>query len=79
MAYLLLFQTFVLIIESQRKNWLGGMKVNGENVTGFDGLSQQLIQNFSLLETGQLTQTISLNAHTSINRNLMLSIWQLND
>jgi len=45
----------------------------------FDGLSQQLAQHFSLLETNELTQTLALNAHSSINKKLSVSIWRLND
>jgi len=64
---------------TDKNNWLGGIKVNGENVTGFDGLCQQLTLNFSLLETNELTQSLRLNAHTSISKKLSISIWRLND
>lgn len=61
---------------TQKSNWLGGIKVNGENVTGFDGLTQQLLPHFNLLETEQLSQVIPVNSHSSITKNLQVSIWQ---
>jgi hypothetical protein len=64
---------------TDKKNWLGGVKVNGENVTGFDGLSAQLSAHFSCLETTDFTQIISVNSTTSITKKLQVSLWQLND
>jgi putative 4-mercaptohistidine N1-methyltranferase len=64
---------------TDKKNWLGGVKINGENVTGFDGLSAKLSAHFNCLETTDFTQVISINSTTSITKNLQISLWQLND
>ena len=63
--------------QANKKTWLGGIKVNGENVTGFDGLSSILSPHFNLLEQHQLTRSIKIN-----RRNFTLSfphctVWQL--
>jgi putative 4-mercaptohistidine N1-methyltranferase len=63
--------------QTAKENWLGGIKVNGENVTGFDGLSLLLAPNFTLLEQHQLTRPIKINRR---NFNLsfpQLTVWQL--
>ncbi|MEY8214847.1 MAG: 5-histidylcysteine sulfoxide synthase, partial [Colwellia sp.] len=60
-----------------KNNWVGGMKVNGENVTGFEGVSSILKSHFNLLEQHQLTQVIKINPRR-FNLNLPhLTVWQL--
>jgi len=62
---------------TSKNNWLGGIKVNGENVTGFEGMSTILTSHFNLLEQHQLTQIIQMN-HRCFNLNLPhLTVWQL--
>jgi 5-histidylcysteine sulfoxide synthase/putative 4-mercaptohistidine N1-methyltranferase len=60
-----------------KNNWLGGLKVNGENVTGFDGLSEQLTTHFNLIEQQELTRVIQTNQRNFILKRPQLSIWQL--
>jgi 5-histidylcysteine sulfoxide synthase/putative 4-mercaptohistidine N1-methyltranferase len=60
-----------------KNNWLGGLKVNGENVTGFDGLSEQLATHFNLVEQQELTRVIQTNQRNFILKRPQLSIWQL--
>lgn len=60
-----------------KNNWVGGMKVNGENVTGFEGVSTILKSHFNLLEQHELTQVIKINQRR-FNLNLPhLTVWQL--
>ncbi|MCW8831988.1 MAG: 5-histidylcysteine sulfoxide synthase [Colwellia sp.] len=63
--------------QADKNTWLGGVKINGENVTGFEGLSAILSNHFTLLEQHQLTRTLKVN-----RRNFQLSfphmtVWQL--
>ena len=64
---------------TDKRNWLGGVKVNGENVTGFDGLSAKLHAHFTCLETTDLTQVVTINSTTSMSISLQVSVWKLND
>ena len=60
-----------------KSNWLGGLKVNGENVTGFDGLSALLVPHFNLIEQQQLTRVIQINLRKFTLSFPQLSVWQL--
>ncbi|MDO6444577.1 5-histidylcysteine sulfoxide synthase [Colwellia sp. 1_MG-2023] len=60
-----------------KDKWLGGIKVNGENVTVFDGISQLLLPNFTLETTTTLQQTVAINAHQNQQNSIMISVWQL--
>lgn len=62
---------------TSKENWLGGLKVNGENVTGFEGLSLALRQNFNLLDQQQLTRPIKINRRNFTLSFPHLSVWQL--
>ena len=61
---------------TDKRKWLGGIKVNGENVTGFDGLSQCLGDHFTLLEQQELRQLISINRRNVKMSNKHLTVWQ---
>ena len=63
--------------QTAKNNWLGGIKVNGENFTGFDGLSAQLIPNFNLIKQHQLTRPIKINRRNFTLSFPQLSVWQL--
>jgi len=63
--------------QTAKNNWLGGIKVNGENVTGFDGLSSLLAPNFNLLEQHQLTRPIKTNRRNFTLSFPQLTVWQL--
>ncbi len=60
-----------------KENWLGGLKINGENVTGFEGLSLTLAPHFNLLEQQQLTRLIKINRRNFTLSFPHLSVWQL--
>ncbi|XQW84391.1 5-histidylcysteine sulfoxide synthase [Thalassotalea piscium] len=59
-----------------KDNWLGGIKVNGENLTGFDGLQNQLNDDFELVSQTPLTKINQLNQHQSIMTSLDVSVWR---
>lgn len=63
--------------KTTKENWLGGLKINGENVTGFDGLSLALSPKFSLLKQQQLTRAIKINRRNFTLSFPHLSVWQL--
>ncbi|NQY88510.1 MAG: 5-histidylcysteine sulfoxide synthase [Colwellia sp.] len=63
--------------QTSKDNWLGGLKINGENVTGFEGLSLALIPHFNLLEQQQLTRPIKINRRNFTLSFPHLSVWQL--
>ncbi|MCO4799988.1 MAG: 5-histidylcysteine sulfoxide synthase [Colwelliaceae bacterium] len=64
---------------TDKNKWLGGVKINGENVTVFDGISQVLSSKFSLVTTSSLVQILRLNANQSQNNLIELSVWQIKD
>lgn len=62
---------------TEKTKWLGGIKVNGENVTSFEGMSNILADKFSLLAQQQLTQMTKVNQRKIIVSFPELSVWQL--
>ena len=62
---------------TSKGNWLGGLKINGENVTGFEGLSLALTQHFSLVDQQQLARPIEINRRNFTLSFPHLSVWQL--
>ena len=63
--------------QTSKDNWLGGLKINGENVTGFEGLSLALTPHFTLIEQQQLTRPIQINKRNFTLSFPHLSVWQL--
>ncbi|MCI2283351.1 putative 4-mercaptohistidine N1-methyltransferase [Colwellia sp. MSW7] len=59
-----------------KENWLGGIKVNGENVTGFDGLHNQLTEHFTLINQQPLTTINTLNSHQTISTLIDVTVWK---
>ena len=59
-----------------KDKWLGGVKLNGENVTGFAGLSTLLKPHFSLLAEHELTKQVCINHRLSQQSLLHVTIWQ---
>ena len=55
---------------------LGGIKVNGENVTGFEGVRQQLSEHFDLVETSQLTRVLKFADRKFSVTQPELSVWR---
>jgi len=61
---------------TSKDKWLSGIKVNGENVTGFDGIAQRLSNDFTFLEKGNLMQSLKLNRYQTINKHIEVTVWQ---
>ncbi|WP_448569789.1 5-histidylcysteine sulfoxide synthase [Thalassotalea ganghwensis] len=64
---------------TEKPNWLGGIKVNGENVTGFDGLSEQLKTHFSFVKRYELMQKKRFNRRCLTTTALDVTVWQKRD
>jgi 5-histidylcysteine sulfoxide synthase/putative 4-mercaptohistidine N1-methyltranferase len=62
---------------TEKENWLGGIKVNGENLNGFDGLSLQLADEFDFLDEYSLTRVIKINQCTYTVTTTQMTVWQL--
>ncbi|WDE08117.1 5-histidylcysteine sulfoxide synthase [Thalassomonas viridans] len=62
---------------TDKSKWLGGIKVNGENVTGFDGLQQCLTGRFTLLEQQEITRVLRSNRRHYQVSELQLTVWRL--
>jgi len=62
---------------ADKMHWLGGLKVNGENMSGFDGMSELLSKHFILLEQTTLIEKICLSRNKKVNTELSFSVWQL--
>lgn len=58
---------------------IGGIKVNGENVTGFDGLSLLLQDSFTFLAEHQLSRVLKRNQRNFHLSFPHLTVWQKNN
>lgn len=61
---------------SPKDKWLGGVKVNGENLTLADGVSQKLSSSFEQLASGQLTKVVPLNQNNYNVTQLDITLWK---
>lgn len=59
-----------------KEHWLGGIKVNGENVTGFDGLHNQLSKYFTFITQENLTTVNKINSHQVVSTKIDVTVWQ---
>ena len=59
-----------------KNKWIGGIKVNGENVTGFDGLTEQLSDHFNLLEEQTIPRVLLNNQREFIVSNIHYTVWK---
>jgi 5-histidylcysteine sulfoxide synthase/putative 4-mercaptohistidine N1-methyltranferase len=64
--------------KTSKEKWLGGTKVNGENLTGFEALSQQLQPQFSLIAKRDITQVLRVNQRQSQITQCEITAWRLN-
>ncbi|MGB1092906.1 MAG: putative 4-mercaptohistidine N1-methyltransferase, partial [Oceanobacter sp.] len=62
---------------TQSENWLGGYKVNGENVTGRDGLQLLLGSNFELVGERQIASAQWQNSRKFEVELCELTLWKL--
>lgn len=64
---------------TDKTKWLGGQKINGENLTGFEALTALLSKNFTLVDEQEVTQIIKTNTRHFTVVQPHLTIWQLKD
>ncbi|MBU2894545.1 5-histidylcysteine sulfoxide synthase [Colwellia sp. D2M02] len=64
---------------TDKAKWLGGKKINGENVTGFEALSESLSKYFTLLDKQTLTQVYEKRQRHFTVVQPQLTVWQLNN
>lgn len=62
---------------TDKSNWLSGIKVNGENVSGLDGLSLILSEKFNLVTQQELTRVLKENQRNFNVSQSELTVWQL--
>lgn len=62
---------------TDKTKWFGGIKVNGENVTGREGLSQLLSSHFDFIEQHQVTQELAQDSRNVSISQKQLSVWRL--
>jgi len=63
---------------TDKRKWIGGIKINGENVTGFDGLQAHLSSHFTLLDEQDLPKVLVNNGRQHIMSTIHITVWQLN-
>jgi 5-histidylcysteine sulfoxide synthase/putative 4-mercaptohistidine N1-methyltranferase len=63
--------------QTVKSNWLGGLKINGENVSGFEGVSELLRPHFNLIDQQELTRIVQVNQRNFRLSCPQLSVWQL--
>jgi len=63
--------------KTQQEKWLGGIKVNGENLTGFEGLSLKLSKEFDLLEQQEIPRILKTNQRNFTVSQSHITVWQL--
>lgn len=59
-----------------KNKWIGGLKVNGENVTGFDGLTEHLVPHFTLLADKDIPRVLLNNCREYLVSNIHFTVWQ---
>lgn len=64
---------------TDKTKWLGGQKINGENLTGFEALTALLSKKFTLVIEQEVTQIIKTNTRHFAVVQPQLTIWQLKE
>jgi len=59
-----------------KNKWLGGLKINGENVTGIDGLTERLAVNFELVSTQDIPRVLVNAEREYLVSNIECTIWR---
>jgi 5-histidylcysteine sulfoxide synthase/putative 4-mercaptohistidine N1-methyltranferase len=62
---------------TDKSKWLSGIKVNGENVCGLDGIAPRLADDFNLVEQQELTRVLKENQRNFKVSQCQLTVWQL--
>lgn len=61
---------------TEKQKWLSGIKVNGENVVGIDGLHAILSPTFELVDDKELTRVVKKNQRNFAVSQCQLSVWR---
>ena len=61
---------------TEKVKWLSGIKVNGENLAGFDALTNQLSENFELVKEKELTRVVASSARNFNLSHCQFSVWR---
>ncbi len=61
---------------TEKSKWLSGIKINGENVSGIDALTNQLSDDFEQILVTDLTRVITDSARNFNVSNCQLSVWR---
>lgn len=59
-----------------KNKWIGGLKINGENVMGFDGLSERLAPHFNFLEDHDIHRVLLNTRREYVVSNIHFTVWQ---
>jgi len=62
--------------KTAKTQWLGGIKVNGENVTGFAGITEILSDKFNLLDQQELIKVSPINQRNFDISVMHITVWQ---
>ena len=63
--------------KTERDEWLGGVKINGENYTGIDALTDKLSDRFERVASQEMSSVAPLNARKFDVELTELTIWRL--
>ena len=61
---------------TEKSKWLSGIKVNGENLSGFDALSQQLSSDFDLVSQQELSRVLADSVRRFNLSHCQLTAWR---
>jgi len=61
---------------TNKNKWIGGIKINGENVTGFDGLTERLSSHFKFIEEQTIPRVLVNNQREFVVSNIHFSVWK---
>jgi hypothetical protein len=61
---------------TDKSKWLGGQKINGENVTGFEAMNSLLSEQFVLRDNQEIVQVTKNNARNYAVTQSQLTVWQ---
>ena len=61
---------------TEKAKWLSGVKVNGENLSGFDALSSLLSGDFKLVTSKELSRVVAESARNFSLAHCEFSVWR---
>jgi 5-histidylcysteine sulfoxide synthase/putative 4-mercaptohistidine N1-methyltranferase len=79
-SYLVLTSPYTWLEDyTDKSNWLGGIKVNGENFTTLDGLKETLAERFEFIEALDVPFVIRETARKFQHTVAQMSLWKLKE